>query len=190
MSATVAQDLANIIPREHIPAVEFCKEEVTLEVGDGHACITGIYYFRNNTNRDLQMPVVFPFYIDSLTAFPHHIEAAVNSADCEAVPTFDRVPDRDMVSLRIPVKADDITSWRLTYQQEIGAKRAVYILTSTAAWKKPLEEATYYFIAPDSFSDINTWPIPDTTYIEGPDRIFKSVRYDFMPQRDMEITWK
>jgi len=170
--------------------VEFFKEEIILEVDDGQACITGVYYFRNNTDRELQMPVVFPFYVDSLCAYPDQIEAAVITEEGKTGLSYARLAERDMISLRIPIKAGGITSWRLTYQQELGANRAVYIITTTAAWKKPLEEATYYFIAPDSFSNIQTWPLPDTIYIEDGRHVFKSVRYDFMPQRDMEITWE
>lgn len=190
IALAIARDPMDLNSPDYIPAVEFVKEEITLEVGEGHACVTGIYSFRNNTDRDLQMPVVFPFYVDSLTAFPHHIEAAVITVDGENNLDYKRVPERNLISMHIPMKASGTTNWRLTYQQEIGANRAVYIITTTAAWKKPLKEATYYFIAPDLFSNIKTWPLPDTIYTDGAKKIFKSVRYDFMPQRDMEITWE
>lgn len=170
--------------------VDFFQEEITLYVSDSVASVDGIYYFRNNTSKDFNMPVLFPFYIDSLSLFPHQIEASVFDDGIEKELPYKNRANFNGISMKIPLKANDITVWRLNYQQKIKAKRAVYIITSTAAWQKPLELATYYFIVPETFTDIEVWPEQDTAYSENGMKVYKSVRRDFMPLQEMKISWK
>jgi len=170
--------------------VDFFQEEITLSVSDSIASVKGVYYFRNNTSRDFDMPVLFPFYIDSLSLFPHQIEAHYFDDGIEKELPYENRANFNGISMKIPLKANDVSVWRLDYQQKIKAKQAVYIITSTAAWQKPLEQAAYYFVVPETFTDIAVWPEPDTVYHENGAKVYKSVRLDFMPRQDMKISWK
>jgi hypothetical protein len=183
-------EIGNIIPPVVNPRVDFFQEEITLTITDTTAKIEGMYHFRNNTDRDFEMPVVFPFYIDSLSLFPYYIEAYMLQGDKKIF-----LPHKEMVKFggirfKIPLEAGRECSWYLDYEQKIKSKRAVYIITSTAAWKKPLEKATYAFVTPESFKVINIWPEPDSSYSENGFNHFISVRRNFMPSKDMEIIWK
>ena len=170
--------------------VDFFKEEITLSVTDSMASVEGVYYFRNNTDKDFDFPVLFPFYVDSLTLYPHAINAyLVKNKNLQSL-KFRQMSNFEGISIRIPLKAGEVMSWRLDYSQKLKANRAVYIITSTAAWHKPLEEATYYFKASETFTDIEIWPEADTTYRENGNIVFKCRREDFMPEQDMEINWK
>jgi len=172
------------------PPVDFFQEEITLVVTDSTASVKGIYHFRNNTDRDFDMPVAFPFYTDSLNSFPHFIEAYIEKEDGKQVLPHRQLTKFAGISLKIPLQAGQEMTWNLDYTQKIGSKRAVYIITSTAAWKKPLERATYTFIAPANFADITTWPAPDTSIVINGIRSIISHKQNFMPTRDMEIFWK
>jgi len=183
-------DIKNIIPESANPPVDFFQEEITLIVTDSTARVEGTYHFRNNTDRDFEMPVVFPFHVDSVSLFPDCIEAYILRQDNKLLLPHSELSRFDGIRFRIPLKAGEEITWYLDYEQKIEAKRAVYIITSTAAWKKPLERATYTFIAPDSFQGISIWPEADSSYLENGQNCFISVKYDFMPSRDMEIFWK
>ena len=170
--------------------VDFFKEEITLTVSDSQAAINGIFYFRNNTDRDRPFPIIFPFYVDSLTSYPDKINAyTINGGDTAAI-NFEALAGRRAIRMAVPMKPKGVTVWYLDYTQKIDSPHARYILTSTAAWKKPLEEATYYFVMPETFNVISVWPEPDSTKISGAKKILKCERKNFMPERDMEIIWE
>jgi len=172
------------------PNVEFFMEEITLEVTDSTAHVKGVYYFSNNTSKEFDFPVLFPFYTDSLISYPHVIEPYLLENGQKNKLSYKDSPNFSGIRFRIPLQADKVTAWHLDYCQKISAKRAVYIITSTAAWKKPLDKATYYFIAPESFSGVEVWPEADTAYMDNGNIIYKCVRENFMPSQDMEILWK
>jgi hypothetical protein len=186
-----AQNIGNIIPAEPKTTAAFYQEEITLTVSDSVSRVEGTYHFRNNTGKAIDMPVIFPFYVDSTTEFPYHIGAFLMDDKGHEQPIkFEELRNHKAIRMRIPLAADGETTWYLNYEQKIRARRAVYIITSTAAWQKPLEQATYTFIAPSSFEDIKVWPEPDTTFEKAGQIYMQCVKYDFMPTREMEISWK
>jgi hypothetical protein len=186
-----AQEISNIVPVQPKTSVEFFQEEITFIVNDSIARVEGVYHFRNNLGRAFDMPVMFPFHVDSTTAYPDLIEAYIaDSTGHRRALDFVDMPERECIRMRIPMAAGPETIWNLNYEQRISAERAVYVITSTAAWQKPLEKATYTFITPASFKDVEVWPEPDTTFIENGMAYRRCVKYNFMPKREMTISWK
>jgi hypothetical protein len=174
----------------HVSPVDFFKEEITLAVSDSFASVSGRYYFRNNTGRGGTMPVLFPFYVDTLSLFPDTIGAfVINGTDTTNL-EFRNSEAQNAIIISIPLNPNETTEWHLDYRQKISGSKATYILTSTAAWGKPLEEATYQFIVPDSFKDISAWPEADTVIEEGNKCVYRAQRINFMPTRNMELEWE
>ena len=188
--ALYSQDDTLKTSRPAKPIVEFFKEKITLSVTDSLARVECIFYFRNNTKKDFNLPIIFPFYVDSLSLYPDFIEAYIIDKDKKQVLYYTSRLKINGISLHIPLKAGRVTIWYLDYEQKIKAKHATYIITTTAAWNKPLEEATYYFVVPESYTDAATWPEADTVYPDDSLRIYKCYKKDFMPEQDMEIFWK
>lgn len=170
-------------------SVDFFKEEITLSVNDSEATINGVYYFRNDTEKNGEFPVLFPFYVDSLTLFPYSIKAYVIDNAKTVKLNYRIIEKARSISMTIPIKAHSITTWYLDYSQIIKASKARYIITSTSAWGKPLEKATYKFIVPSNFDNITAWPQPDTALIDKSNTILISHQTNFLPRRDMEVTW-
>jgi hypothetical protein len=170
-------------------SVEFYKEEITLTVNDSEATVHGIYYFRNNTDRSGDFPALFPFYVDSLSLFPHYIKAyLIDSAKTVSL-SFRTIEKAGSISLAIPIKPQSTTIWYLDYTQRIKSTHARYIITTTNAWGKPLLEATYRFIAPSDYDSIRTWPTADSIYKDEAEIVILCHRKNFLPQQDMEISW-
>ena len=169
--------------------VDFFKEEITLTVSDSSSNISGIYYFRNNTSKTGNFTVMFPFYVDSLSLFPDTI-AAYYFENADTIPiSIRQIPKQEMVVLNIPLKDRGITCWHLDYSQKILSSRAVYIITSTASWGKPLEDAKYRFLVPAKYKNISVWPEADTVINHDSYMEYYSHKVNFMPWRDMEIKW-
>jgi hypothetical protein len=168
--------------------VEFFAEEITLAVDDSTATVTGIYHFRNNTLRPGSYPVMFPFYVDSLSSFPDEVSGRAIEPDTQALEIVLR-EERGGAIIRIPLSPAAVTSWQLTYRQMIRGKSARYVLVSTQAWGAPLQDATYHFVAPESFANIAVWPKPDSVTHNAGLIEYWSHESNFMPNRDMEINW-
>lgn len=170
-------------------SVEFYKEEITLSVSDSHVTINGIYYFRNNTNKDWEFPVLFPFYVDSLSSFPFLIRPYFIDSSKVVDLNYRIVEKANGISLAIPLKPHSTIIWYLDYVQKIKAAKARYIITSTNAWGKPLQEATYRFVVPNEFDSVSTFPEADSSLKDGTVTIFVSHQRNFLPRKDMEVSW-
>jgi hypothetical protein len=180
----------NDIRPSHGLAIDFFREEITLSVSDSTADISGIYYFRNNTDLGKPFPVLFPFNVDQASLYPYKIAAfIVTGTDTVRLPT-DELKSRDGISLKIPMTPDSTTVWHLAYSQKILSPHARYILRSTAAWGSPLREATYKFIVPASFDSVRVRPEADSVVNQGNRKVHWCHKMNFMPIRDMEISWK
>jgi hypothetical protein len=187
----LAQDIDNLKPIEREPAVDFFQEEITLTVTDSTMRLDGIYHFRNNTPRNIPLPFSFPFYVDSTISYPHFIEAYMLSDDGEKQRIdISEIRKTNSFRARIPLIAKSEATWQLAYEQKIESKRAVYIITSTAAWKKPLTQATYIFVTPEDFEISFIWPEPDSSFTKDGLVYRQCVKHDFLPSREMEIIWK
>jgi hypothetical protein len=185
--SAIAQDKGS--PRSSSP-VDFFKEEITFTVKDSASSVSGIYYFRNNTERGGKMPIMFPFYVDSASVFPDTIIAyTLNSKDTTWL-DVQNAQGQNAVTVEIPMTPHGITVWHLDYAQDILKAKATYILTSTSAWGKPLEDATYRFIVPASYDSVQAWPEPDSTIILKDHRELLAHRTNFMPKQNMTIEWK
>jgi hypothetical protein len=170
--------------------VDFFKEEITLRVDDSISAISGTYYFRNNTENAGHFPVAFPFYVDSLSLYPNSMNAyCVYNRDTVSIDIRLR-PKNNMAILNIPLKPNDGTRWFLDYTQKILSPKAVYIITSTASWGKPLEDATYRFIVPSKYRNVSVWPDADTVITHQNYLEYLTHKTNFMPWRDMEIKWE
>ncbi len=175
---------------QHASPVDFFKEEITLTISDSFANVAGTYYFRNNTERNGKMPVLFPFYVDSLSPYPDSLNAYIINGNDTTRLDYRNAVAQNAIMIGIPLVPKQITTWNLDYRQRILASKATYVLTSTAAWGKPIEEATYRFIVPDSLKDIRFWPEPDTVIDKDNKCEYRAQRSNFMPTRNMEIEWK
>jgi len=168
--------------------VDFFAEEITLAVDDGFVTIAGIYHFRNNTAHEGNYPIMFPFYVDSLSSFPDKIEGSLIGTDTATL-NIREMADRNGAMIDIPLMPNAVTIWRLDYRQRITGNSARYILKSTQSWGQPLEEATYKFVIPSHFADVRTWPEADSIAEESGLCKFWAHRKDFMPLEDMTINW-
>ncbi len=172
------------------PSVDFFKEEITLSVNDSDVTVNGVYYFRNNTDKIGKFPVLFPFHVDSLSLFPNLIKAYIIDSATVNDLNYQKIRKANSISIAIPIKSQAVTIWHLDYSQKIKAPKARYIITTTNAWDKPLEEVTYKFIVPSDFDSLTAWPTPDTAFIDESNMILICHKTDFLPQQDMEISWR
>jgi len=170
--------------------VEFFKEEISMTVNKSEFAISGTYYFRNNTDGDKPMPIVFPFYIDDSTHYPYEIKVSAIEGNDERPLEFQENRERGSIRFDIPMKPNDTTAWRLEYAQKIDRPQATYILQSTRAWGKPLEEAQYRIDIPDNINVDYIWADVDSVTDSGNREVLWIHKTEYLPFKDMIIRWK
>lgn len=171
--------------------LEFFKEKITMTVDKGEFSISGTYYFRNNTDSDRPMPVVFPFYIDKFTHYPDKIRVFISrNGEPDSLINFEENTDRGSIRMRIPMKAHETTAWHIQYAQKIDRPQATYILKSTQAWGRPLEEALYRIDIPDNIDIDYIWADVDSVSEQDHREILWIHKTEYMPFKDMAIRWK
>lgn len=170
--------------------IEFYKEEISMTINDGEFTISGTYYFRNNTEMDKPMSIVFPFNIDDSTHYPHEISAFIVNADDTLELDYQENRERGSIRIAIPIKPEETTVWCLEYTQKIDRPQATYILKSTQAWGQPLEEALYKIDIPDNIDIDYIWADVDSVTAGDNREILWIHKTEYMPFKDMTIKWK
>ena len=171
-----------------INPVTFFKEFITVSLSDSEANIEGIYYFRNNQSSGQLFRVFFPFYLDSLTLFPHEIAAFKKNG--KHLDKLAYMATHNAVRFSVPLNADTVTVWSLQYSQNLRSKSAIYILKSAQTWRKPLEEAHFMVNVPRNFKNVKIWPEPDSSRVDAGRVYYFCTERNFMPERDLEINWE
>ena len=162
---------------QQTPPIDFFKEDVTIEVLDTRVRVTGVYYFRNLTNIGKRIRFYYPFPVDSNHHFPDTISIGHR---------FEK--DSTGIYFSLSLKPNCIDSFEITYEQRIGKPFFRYITTTTRGWKRPIKEANFTIIAPETLA------INANYAFSEPKKIYRNLHYfipieNFFPEEDLIIRW-
>jgi hypothetical protein len=167
-----------------VPEVVFKAETVKIFIDDGAVRIEGMYVFTATSSSSLVAGLFYPLPIDSTHLFPDSI--LVRSRG-HALP-FRMVENG--IAFSIPLSADHPATVEVVYKQPCLDNTACYILTSTSAWTKPLENANFEIHVPSDLDLIWTaYDVEETTQ-HGDMTIHRFGRRDFMPDKDLCLRWR
>jgi hypothetical protein len=166
------------------PTVEFTRERISIVVEDARIAVDGTYVLRNRTALDRVQNLFYPFPVDSAHPYPDSISVWQNR---EPLP-FERSGNGLLFSVRIP--AGEAAAFRVVYGQNCLDHTGCYILTTTAAWNRPLERAEFD-ITFGGGAEME-WATYDLKYVGGGKngRTYEFTRERFMPDRDLCLRWK
>jgi hypothetical protein len=80
----------------------------------------------------------------------------------------------------LPLRGNETATVRLRYEQYAPARRATYLLTTTAPWHRPLDRGSYVIHA-------NGLHVLESSYALTHDTF---TRRRFMPREDWEFVWR
>ena len=78
---------------------------------------------------------------------------------------------------------------RVEYVQQIDKPHAIYIVTTTSEWHRPIELAEFEFRIPREFEDVQFSFVPDVRVTAGDTIVCYMSRTNFMPDEDLVVTW-
>lgn len=160
---------------------DFFKEDITFRLDGVYLRVEGYYWFANHADKPMHSDIYYPFptyaggQIDSIRIY--NISASRETR-------FNK-EDKFGISFMLPLTSLDTALVQIKYRQKLKADSAVYILKTTRGWGKPLDDAEFKLITPDSFKIRKFSYPPDESYDLEKFRIYRWKRKDFMPAEDM-----
>jgi hypothetical protein len=159
------------------PPIDFFKEDVTIELMDARARVTGDYYFKNMTDTGKRVRFYYPFPVDSNHHFPDTI-------------TISHPYEEDSAGLYfwLSIGANSIDSFEITYEQQVEEPFFRYITTTTHAWKRPIKKANFTIITPETLAINANYAFSEIKNIDKY-RFYSILIEDFLPEEDLILSW-
>jgi hypothetical protein len=162
--------------------LQFYKEDLTFEIKNNYFYVDGIYHFCNNSNKEINQILFYPFPVDSLYGFVDTVFAADVKAS-----SVNLITNKSMKGafLKIRVEPYGIAKYRIYYRQKVEKHKAEYILITTQKWGKPFENVSYKLVVPEKFKLISMSYTSDSTKTEYGKKLYFWHKTDFMPDKNM-----
>ena len=182
--SVIGQDNSKNIA-EHQSGISFEREKISIHITYGRVSVSGNYFLHNHDEGKRIMPLSYPFPVNKDTEFPDSISVSF-AGDYLPIP-FEKDEEHGVVFFAVPVRG--LTEFVVYYSQKIHRPTARYILTTTHAWKEPLKSAEFTIKTPQNFDKLDFNYKPDLTISEHDCIFYLIKRTDFLPEKDLEITW-
>lgn len=164
--------------------IEFYKENITMEISDGHFHVTGNYYLRSDTVSPF--PLTYPFPKDPLYG-------EVDSVNLFNLKTGQAIEIKKKTISGILFMAEPDSTGKvetlISYRQKLKGKKAEYIVITTRNWQQPLEEATFQLITPSDMVMEHFSYLPSDTLVTQKNTVYTWQMFNFMPERNMVFEW-
>jgi hypothetical protein len=162
----------------------FAREHISIVLDGASIAVDGAYVLRNPTPHDLVRSLLYPFPVDSTHPFPDSISVWQN----QKTVTFAR--SGDGVIFSVAVAAQQSAVFRVVYTQRCLDNSGCYILTTTSAWKRPLESAEFEVtLAAGVELEWTAYELTPAGNDEGR-RTYGLTQQQFMPEQDFCLRWK
>jgi len=159
--------------------VRFCREEVALDVQPGWLRVSANYHFLNPTGQPVTAMMLYPFPLDSNSAWPDSISIPGHRF---------RLADSGVTFLmRLRPGAED--SFQASYRQPLRGNSCRYIVTSTKKWRRPIDLARFKVVVPRDLPDVNLNYEPDSITRTDSAVVYWFARQKFYPDKDVVVTW-
>jgi len=160
---------------------DFFKEDIIFRLAGAHLDVEGYYWFLNNSDKPLESEIYYPFpnfsgeMIDSIRLY--NISAGQK--------TRYKLEGTSGISFDLIIAPHDTTLFQIGYRQKLNGDSALYILKTTQGWGRPLIQAEYKLLVPDSLVIKKfSYPPLKSYYIQS-EKIYYWKMENFMPDRDM-----
>ena len=171
------------------PLLRFDREKVTLHVQTGRVEVEGIYEFLCTGGVADSSLLFYPYPRDSLLgpASTRLVEGRCGDGPAQPIRFTEHPPGG--VSWSIPLNLCERITIRTVYRQELLGNYARYIVTSTAAWKRPLTHARFEIELPeDAIPEEFSFPFVRDDSPGANVWIYETM--DFMPKEDITVRWQ
>jgi hypothetical protein len=176
-------DLASIRQNQ----VRFYREYVTVEPSATRTTVTALYYFRNDSDESSTVGISYPFPVDRHHLYPFQTKVWEERQGSFEPLGFVRGETDVKWTMSFTPREEKLIKVR--YVQEIRTRRAIYIVTTTKLWERPIEIAEFEFRIPASFGGVLLSFTPDRTESRGDTVVYYRRFTEFFPDEDLTVSW-
>ncbi len=166
-------------PKEFYP-IRFISEEIKIAIDSFQATVVGTYHFKNLTNQSKTAKIFYPFPIDEFHYHP----------DLILIAGLDYTKSDTGITFLMEFKPMTTESLSILYRQGLKDKQFRYILLTTKHWQKPIKEAKFIISLPEEFRLTQLSYKPDSLNQQDRRQYYYITKKNFMPQKDLIITWQ
>ena len=159
------------------PPIDFFKEDVTIEVLDSRVKVIGVYYFKNLTDVGKRVKFYYPFPVDSNHHFPDTITIS-----------YPFEMDSAGIYFWLSIAPRSIDSFVISYEQQVTVPFFTYITTTTHKWNRPIKEAIFTIVTPETLAINANYAFSELKNIDGYVH-YSILMRDFFPEVDLMIRW-
>jgi hypothetical protein len=173
----------------HSFPLAFDAETVRLFVEGDSLRVEGLYQLSCRQSSPEPLSLLYPYPADSLMGGAHTtlLECRAVNGDWQSLP-FDETSRLPAARWRIPRDLGPTLEVRTVYRQALHSHHARYIVTTTAAWGRPLHTARFEIHLPagvqPTFFSYPFTPAPEI----GPN-CFTYEAKNFLPEKDVIVEW-
>lgn len=157
--------------------IDFFKEDITIEIEEGKVKVTGIYFIKNLSSNRIRVNFHYPFPIDANHHYPDTIAMS-----------YPYEKDSSGINFIMRFDPNDVDSFQLTYEQKISKNQCRYITTTTRKWERPIREAHFTIIIPDTLSAKINYALSHSKKINNKHHHYITIQ-NFFPKEDLKIEW-
>lgn len=166
--------------------LQFWRERIVVDILPPDTVqVTGTYFFRSRSGRQLRRAVLYPFPHDSTALEPDTV--MVSGPDGSPI-RFRQ--ETHAVSFPVHVPENGVCSLTVVYRQRFRGSTGRYILTTTKTWNEPLGPSTFSVSVPDSLILTHVSYVCDTMVQDSGRTTCRFRRDRFMPERDFVFSWE
>jgi hypothetical protein len=170
--------------------VRFDEERIDVQVEDGLVHVHGLYHYLNTSRLPALLTLSTPFPIDADHPLPKAFVLTELSKDGRAVREFSLGGSQEAPRVRLQFRPREGKWLLLDYWQTARVAEGCYILTTTRAWGRPIDHASFRLRLPAGYQlNQSNYPViqvpgpsPSTTYA------FSVVK--FYPDHDWKFSWQ
>ncbi len=168
--------------------VTFYREYVIVEPAQGRTRVDGTYYFRSVEDEPLAIAIHYPFPVDRHHLYPLRI-GAWQLVDGAWKPLgYKR--SATGIGWDMTFAPGEERAVRVEYVQETRRNHAIYIVTTTKLWGRPIEVAEFEFRIPTDLPNVRLSFEPDREEARGDTTVYYMRRTGFLPDEDLTVTWE
>lgn len=170
--------------------VRFDQERIQVRVARGRLQVTGLYHYTNPSRLPAVLTLAVPFPVDA--AHPRPEFFSLSEADEDGRARTDVLPSLrgEEVRIRLFFRPGEAKWIRLDYDQPARVSRGRYLLTTTRAWRRPIDHAVFTLRLSRGIrlgaSNYPLAPLPVSTH----EQVYSFSRNHFYPDRDWDFVWE
>jgi hypothetical protein len=170
--------------------LDFIAEQVVLRIEPDSLRVDAVYVFVCHADAaPTQAGLVYPYPQDPLLGGARTVSLACRlGAQAWRELSHHELPGGHGARWSLPVAAGDTLRVRTTYLQALRTTYARYIVTSTAAWGRPLQFARFeVHLPPDAVPEEFSLPFEPCGQDEPSSWCYEAE--DFLPDQDVIVRW-